>query len=73
MLAPNDAQTRALHWATLPPERRQEIIRRHACHLLAHIEAKRWLADHPTHERTSHPVERFGDLSSIQPNYLPIS
>lgn len=84
-----DAQTRALHWANLPPERKQEIIRRHACHLLAHIEAKRWLADQhsaelsaaelkprltpkPTRERPLHPVERFGDLSGIQPNYLPI-
>lgn len=72
MLAPNTMQTRALHWATLPPDRKQEIIRRHACHLLAHIEAKRWLADHPTRERPLHPVERFGDLSNIQPNYLPI-
>ena len=68
----SDAQTRALHWATLLTERKQEIIRRHACHLLAHIEAKRWLADHPTRERPVNPAERFGQLDSIQPNYLPI-
>lgn len=73
MLAPDPMQTRALHWANLPTERKQEIIRRHACHLLAHIEAKRWLADHPTRERPTNHIERFGDLSNIQPNYLPIS
>lgn len=72
MLAPNDAQTRALRWATLSPERKQEIVRRHACHLLAHIEAKRWLADQPTRERPLQTVERFGQLNNIQPNYLPI-
>lgn len=70
MLAPNTMQTRAQRWANLPPERKQEIIRRHACHLLAHIEAKRWLADHPTRERPLHPVERFGTLAAIPAPYF---
>lgn len=78
MLAPDPMQTRALHWANLPTERKQEIIRRHACHLLAHIEAKRWLADQrsaeltpkPTRERPLHPVQHFGTLAAIPTPYF---
>lgn len=57
--------TTARRWLTLSPEQKREALRRHAEHLLAHAQAKRWVRAHPPRRAIPGLALRFGSLNAI--------